>query len=275
MQPAQAAQAPSLDGPVAMQATLWSERARDWADVMEGWNGWGLPLYRHVLERVEVASGTHVLDVGCGAGRFCRIAADRGARVAGIDATAPFVDIARERVRDGDFRVGDMQRLPWPDDHFDVVTGFNSFFIAPDMVGALREAARVARPGARVAMTVFGRPEKCQSTAMFRVLGRFSPEPARTGDDEPGLHEEGVLDDIAARAGLRPAEAGFLEFVEEYPDLETMLRGVLAAPPFVRAARTAGPEAVREAVAEAVAPLRAGDGRYRAHEEARYLIAVA
>ncbi|HWI09344.1 MAG TPA: class I SAM-dependent methyltransferase [Solirubrobacteraceae bacterium] len=275
MQPTQAAEAPSLEGPVAMQATLWSEHARDWADVMEGWNGWGIALYRHVLERVEVASGTRVLDVGCGAGRFCRIAADRGARVAGIDATAAFVDIARERVRDGDFRIGDMQRLPWPDDRFDVVTGFNSFFIAPDMVAALREAGRVARPGASVATTVFGRPEKCQSTAMFRVLGRFSPERASTDDDGPSLHEEGVLEEIAARAGLRPADAGYLEFVEEYPDLETMLRGVLAAPPFVRAARTAGRDAVAEAVAQAMAPLRGADGRYRVHEEARYLIALA
>ena len=123
------------------QADLWGERARDWADVMEGWNGWGVPLYRHVLERVTVVSGTSVLDVGCGAGRFCRIVADRGARVAGLDATAPLVEIARERTPDGDFRVADMEDLPWEDDSFDVVTGFNSFFIAGDMVNALREAS--------------------------------------------------------------------------------------------------------------------------------------
>ena len=259
-----------------MQAQLWSEHARDWAEVMEGWNGWGIPLYRHVLERVDVVAGTRVLDAGCGAGRFCRIAADRGASVAGIDATAAFVDIARERVRGGDFRVGDMQRLPWPDDHFDVVTGFNSFFIAPDMVAALREAGRVARPGASVATSVFGRPEKCDSTAIFKVLGRFSPEPAGGGDDDgPKLHEEGVLEDIAARAGLRAADAGYLEYTEEYPDLDTILRGLLAAPPFVRAARTAGREAVRDAVAEIVAPLRCDDGRYVVREEARYLIARA
>jgi SAM-dependent methyltransferase len=80
--------------------------------VMEGWNGWGIPLYRQVLERLSVGSGTDLLDVGCGAGRFCRIAADRGARVWGIDATAPFVEIARERTRGCDFRVGDIEALP-------------------------------------------------------------------------------------------------------------------------------------------------------------------
>ncbi len=161
-------------GSAAAQADLWGERARDWADVMEGWNGWALPLYRHVLQRVPAGPGTSVLDVGCGAGRFCRMAADRGADVAGIDATGPLVDIARERVPDGDFRVGDMEDLPWADDSFDLVTGFNSFFIADDMVGALREARRVARPGAGVALTVFGRPGRCQSTSVFSALRQFA-----------------------------------------------------------------------------------------------------
>jgi len=45
-----------------------------------------------------------------------------------------------------------METLPWPDDAFDVVTGFNSFFFSADLVGALAEARRVARPGGEVAM---------------------------------------------------------------------------------------------------------------------------
>jgi ubiquinone/menaquinone biosynthesis C-methylase UbiE len=43
-----------------------------------------------------------------------------------------------------------MEALPWPDDSFELVTGLNSFFFANDMVTALREAARVAKPGAPV-----------------------------------------------------------------------------------------------------------------------------
>ena len=89
---------------------------------MEGWSGWGIPVYRHVLERIVVDRDTRILDVGCGAGRFSRIAADRGAMISGIDATACFVEIARERVLDGDFRVGEMEDLPWADNSFDVVT---------------------------------------------------------------------------------------------------------------------------------------------------------
>jgi ubiquinone/menaquinone biosynthesis C-methylase UbiE len=261
------------------QSDLWTERARDWADVMEGWSGWGIPVYRHVLERVTVGRGTNLLDVGCGAGRFSRIAADRGATVSGLDATASFVEIARERVPDGDFRVGDMEDLPWADDSFDVVTGFNSFFIADDMVSALREARRVARPGASVAMTVFGRPERCQSTTVFASLRQLMPPSgngaAKEAEEGPGLHEDGTLETRATDAGLSPKEAGYLEFAEEYPDLETMLRGYLAAPPFVRAARAAGEEAVRAALTEAIRPLETSSGRYRLEDEVRFLIAVA
>lgn len=264
----------TVEGSAGVQGDLWGERARDWADVLEGWNGWGIPLYRHVLERVPVAGGTKLLDVGCGAGRFCRIAADRGAQVAGIDAAGPLVEIARERVRDGDFRVGEMEDLPWPDDTFHVVTGFNSFFIAADMVNALREARRVARPAASIAMTVFGRPERCESTAVFASLAQFAPSRSSEEKEEgPALHEEGVLERVAAEAGLTPNEAGYVQVLEEYPDLETMLRGYTAAAPFVRAARSAGPEAVREALSQALQPLKGSNGRYRLDDEIRYLIA--
>jgi ubiquinone/menaquinone biosynthesis C-methylase UbiE len=132
------------------------------------------------LERIVMDRDTRVLDVGWGAGRFSRIAADRGAMISGLDATASFVEIARERVPEGDFRVGEMEDLPWADNSFDVVTGFNSFFIAADMVNALREARRVARPGASVVMTVFGRPERCQSTTLFASLRQFMPNSAAT-----------------------------------------------------------------------------------------------
>ena len=50
---------------------------------------------------------------------------------------------------EADLRLGDLQTLPFADDAFDLVTGFTSFFFAEDMVAALREAGRVARPARR------------------------------------------------------------------------------------------------------------------------------
>jgi ubiquinone/menaquinone biosynthesis C-methylase UbiE len=78
--------------------------------------------------------------------------------VPGLDATSELIEIAKERTPDDEFAVGEMEHLPWPEHSFDVVTGFHSFFLAADMVPALREARRVARPGRTVALTVWGRP---------------------------------------------------------------------------------------------------------------------
>ena len=54
----------------------------------KGPNGWGTSVCGHVLDRARISAGTRVLDCGCGAGRFARMAADQGAEVAGIDAGA-------------------------------------------------------------------------------------------------------------------------------------------------------------------------------------------
>jgi SAM-dependent methyltransferase len=260
-------------GSATVQGELWAERARDWAEVMEGWNGWGVPLYRQVLERLKVGAGTDLLDIGCGAGRFCRIAADRGARVSGIDATAPLVEIASERIRGADLRVGDMQALPWPDESFDVVTGFNSFFFAADLVGALGEARRVARPGGHVALTVFGRPQRCKSTPMFAALGQVLPSESGEHEAGPALHEQGALESLAKEAGLAPQDAGYLDVVEEYPDLETLLCGYLAHGSVVRAVRSSGEPRVREALREGARSLITASGGVRIEDEYRYLIA--
>jgi hypothetical protein len=55
------------------------------------------------------------------------LASDRGAQVSGIDAAESLLTVARERVAAADFRLGDLQDLPFADGCFDVVTGFNSF----------------------------------------------------------------------------------------------------------------------------------------------------
>ena len=127
-----------------------------------------------------------MLDVCCGSGVFLRLAADRGAKPYGIDASEALVAVARSRVPEADARVGELERLPYADDTFDLVTGFTSFFAA-DMVAALREAGRVARPGAPVVIQVWGRPENCALEAMTRVVRRFMPKPPPDAPAPPEL----------------------------------------------------------------------------------------
>ncbi|MGH8777076.1 MAG: class I SAM-dependent methyltransferase [Jiangellaceae bacterium] len=56
-----------------------------------------------MIHRAKIGPEIHVLDCGCGAGRFAQLAAARGALVAGVDAAEQLVAIAAERIPDGDF----------------------------------------------------------------------------------------------------------------------------------------------------------------------------
>ena len=91
---------------------LFGALADAWATTWEGPSGWGTPLYEHVLDRAEIGPRTRVLDCGCGAGRFARMAADRGAGVAGMDASEDLVEIAAERTPEGDFESATSRRCP-------------------------------------------------------------------------------------------------------------------------------------------------------------------
>ena len=120
----------------------------------------------------RIGKGTTVLDIGCGTGGFCRLAAGRGALVHGADADPERIVAARRAVPEAELRVARLERLPWPDGTFDVVTGFNAFQYAADVDGALEEARRVARSSGRVAVCKWGPPA---TNEFFSFLGTLEP----------------------------------------------------------------------------------------------------
>jgi SAM-dependent methyltransferase len=61
------------------------------------------------------------LDAACGTGRFAEFLAERGHRVIGIDSSPDMLAHARQRVPEAEFRVGELDRLPLPDDSVDVI----------------------------------------------------------------------------------------------------------------------------------------------------------
>ena len=91
-------------GSSELQGKLWGAAARDWAELFEPTS---MPIWEAMLDSAEVGQGTRFLDLGCGGGGASVLAAKRGAQVAGLDAAEALLDIARERLPDGNFRVGD------------------------------------------------------------------------------------------------------------------------------------------------------------------------
>jgi SAM-dependent methyltransferase len=252
-----------------IQGALWGTDARAWAEQEDR----QLPIYEAVADAAGVMEGIRLLDVGCGSGAFLQLAADRGAAVSGLDASEPLVAIARERIPGADVRVGDIEQLPWEDATFDLVAGFNSFQFAGDVIRAMREAARVARPGGRVVIQVWGRPERCELGALLGAVGPLLPGPLPGPPGGGNYRDPGVLESIATAVGLQPRTTGDVVTAFEYAEEETMVRTTTSAGMVVLAKQTAGEEVVREAVLGAMAPFRGPDGSYRVENEWHWLIA--
>ncbi len=261
----------AVTGSAERWGSLWGARPADWA-LSEDQQ---VPTYDDALARVGLDPGQLVLDIGCGAGAFLRLVVDRGARAFGLDASAALLDFARTRLRDADLRVGDMEALPYDDDTFDLVTGFNAFFFANDIVAALREAGRVARPGAPVVIQVWGPHEHNDLEAMKDIVRPFFPPRPADAPPEPDYAKPGVLEALAARAGLDPETTFDSTWPHLYPDAETLARALIAP---AGIAVLVGPEReqeVKDAIVRGLARFRGPDGSYRLQNTYRSLIARA
>jgi SAM-dependent methyltransferase len=262
--------AQSLGGSAERWGPLWGSRPADWALSEDQQT----PTYEAALQRVDLRPGQLVLDVGCGAGAFLRLVAARGGRPFGVDASEALLELARGRLPEADLQAADMEALPHEDDTFDLVTGFNAFFFANDIVAALREAGRVAKPGAPVVIQVWGRHERSDLEAMKQVIRPFLPPRPPDAPAEPDYAEPGVLEELARRAGLTPESAFDVTWALEYPDRETLCRAMVAVAGINLLVGDRESE-VKDAIADGLDAYRTPAVGYRLSNEYHYLIARA
>lgn len=253
-------------------ARLWGSRAQDWAEVQEGMCR---SVYLAVFDNVGLKAEDSYLDAGCGSGMAAQIASERGARVSGIDAAPELLALARKRVPAGDFKAGDLESLPFGNDSFSCVTGFNSFQYAGNPGVALREAKRVAKPGAKVVIMTWGRPEGMEAASLVAALRPLLPPPPPGAPGPFALSDETALRAFASDAGLEPIEVLDVDCPWRYPDLATALRGLKSSGVAVRAIDNSSEAAVDEAHSRVLAPFRQRDGSYQIGATFRCLIARA
>lgn len=238
-------------GSATVQGQLWGRRAQDFAAYLEQVC---LPLQGAALDAARVIPGTRLLDAGCGAGLLALLASLRGARVTALDASAELVAIARERLPEAEVGEGDLEALPFADGSFDAVTAVNTVFYAADMAAAMRELARVVRPGGRVVVTAWGPPERCEFlTAVMPALGPLMPPPPPGAPPpHPGaLSEPGALAVVLNQAGLRVVDEGEVSCPFVFPNTEASWRANASAGVNQAAIAHSGEQAVRAVYADA------------------------
>ena len=157
----------------ASQFTTWS--SGDFAAV-----GTTIAIVGELLcETVDLRAGERVLDVATGSGNTALAAARRFTVATGVDFVPMLLDRARVRAEaEGlpvDFRTGDAEALPLPDDAFDVVLSTFGVMFAPDHRLAAAEMMRVLHPGGRIGMSNW-LPEGFVGE-MFRLTGSRLPAP--------------------------------------------------------------------------------------------------
>jgi SAM-dependent methyltransferase len=258
-------------GTAELQGRLWSVNTADWAELQEPYLE---PAFRRALDAVRVGDGARLLDVGCGAGLALRFAADRGADVTGLDAAPGMLEYARRRVPGAELVQGEIQSLPFPDDTFDAVTGFNSFQYAADPVVALREAKRVTAPGGRILALVWSPAEMCELAPHLQSLGALMPPPPPGTPGPFALCGRDALGEFFATAGLEVAEVEDVMCVFAYPDTATAIAALSSAGPVVGVAEYAGTEAVRLDVEAFLAKHVRRDGTYAIRNPFRYAVST-
>lgn len=115
--------------------------------------GCGNPVALASLKKGEV-----VLDLGSGAGLDCFLAANQvgpTGRVIGVDMTPEMIEKARENALQGnytnvDFRLGEIENLPAPDNSVDAIISNCVINLAPDKTRVFKEAFRVLKSGGRL-----------------------------------------------------------------------------------------------------------------------------
>ena len=193
---------------------------------------WVPPL----LDAAGVAAGQRVLDVACGTGIVARTAAGRvgpGGTVTGLDLNEAMLAVARRVRPDLTWRQGDAAALPFESGTFDAVLSQMALMFFPDPAGALREMARVARPGGAVAVLIPAGTDRNPPYQSFAdIVARHAGPAARAQVSTYfALGDRARLEGLFQEAGLRGVQTSSPTGESRYDSIDQAVQVELDSTP--------------------------------------------
>jgi SAM-dependent methyltransferase len=253
-----------------VQGALWSTAPKHWAKYFEPFF---MPMYKNVLQQLSLTDETLLLDAGCGSGLFSYMAIEKGAQVIGVDAASGLLEVCRQRNPRNNFLEEDLEKLPFNNRSFDVVAGFNSFQYAGDFELALREAKRILKPGGRLVIGIWDKPEHSEATNILKAISSLMPPPPPGTPGPFALSQDGVMEDILDKVGVRLISKAYIACPMLYYSLSDGIKSWMSVGPAAAACKYNEAITVKETVAKALQPFRLSDGMY--HLQNQFLVFVA
>lgn len=194
------------------QRSIWDEFSAGWKKWDAEVVGWHAPFGDAMIQEARLLPDFSVLDVAAGTGEPGLTAAAfvPYGSVTLTDLSEGMLRVAAEKAADRGLSnvrtaVSDVSALPFDEGTFDVVFCRFGFMFFPDMSAALREMARVAKPGARISAAVWGRAaENPWASLILGTIARHAELPVPPAG-APGLFRcaaQGYMGRMFMDAGL-------------------------------------------------------------------------
>jgi SAM-dependent methyltransferase len=274
-----------MQGTPLDQQEFRARQRRDWDQASEGWRAWSefidrytAPVSERLMAMARVEPGHRVLDVAAGYGEpsltAANIVGSQGTVVA-TDLSAGMLAYGRERaaaagLQNIEFIESDAASLDFPPHGFDAAFSRWGIIFEPDGEGAAARVRGFLKPGARMAISSWGPPERVPfiagPMATVRKLLELPPPPP----DTPGPLSRptpGAIGGLLAGGGFTDIEVDELEVTFEYDSVEEFTRSVQElVPPVANLVKSHPPEVqqrVWQAVTDATRPHASEDGSVR------------